>query len=101
MSDNPFLGDIFEEPPPVVRRKQKPPVHGVRWSRYRSTTGIHCDECVRYMHDHWSEGGHHAPNPAIARRVGVDGVATLLCWYHASEQRTKDGLNPLRRRTSG
>lgn len=97
--DSPFLGDIFDEPPPSVRRKTTPPTQGVRWTRYKSTTGVHCDQCVADMHAHWDEGGHHAPNPAIARRVDEDGNVTLLCWLHASAQREKDGLNPLRRRS--
>lgn len=102
--DPTLSGDGWNQPPldamPTLsarraRKGDKTTKSGVQWARYKVLKPVHCDDCVRFVHEAWGKANTRAPNPACYRRT-EKGVPTFHCWFHTEERRRADGLVPLK-----
>ena len=86
---------MFDMEPTKPKRTRTPaaPSPGVKWSKYRPANPVKCDHCLRHLAEQQGRGP--ATHSARWKRV-QNGKDELLCYDHATKQREKDGLAPLK-----
>lgn len=82
------------KPPPVHRPASSQSASGQpKWSRYKSAKRVKCSHCMQVLAER--KGNGPAVHSARYKRTVGDETA-YLCYQHASNQRTLDGMEPLK-----
>jgi hypothetical protein len=63
----------------------------IRWASYKVQDPVHCDACLKWVHEHWPHDT-HAPNRAVLRRT-IQGEHTYWCAEHGEAQKELDGVS--------
>lgn len=92
---DPMQAELFpvaETPVKTPPRPKPAKASRPRWSKYVTKTGTKCDDCMLLL----ALARGQAPASRQARWRRKQGESDLLlCYAHAQERRTEDGLEPL------